>query len=161
MSSSVETRKHTHPLLLVLIAISIGAIAQILLKKGMTGIILLGPASLIAAVFTPYVFVGLALYAFSTLFWLKVLSTQELSYVYPMIAVSYVIVAVLSAFFLHEKISLMRGLSLAVICAGVAMLATLGANKTSKAHSPHSEVASQGQVTSAQNPQTGSSEAAQ
>jgi len=124
-----------HPLLLVFIAVALGAVGQICLKQGMGGMRISGPlpqklVGLVSAIFTPYVFCGLFLYAVSTLFWLTVLTTQELSYVYPMIAVGYVVVTVLSLVFLHEQVSPLRWLSLFIICVGVAMLALLGANRS-------------------------------
>ncbi len=122
-----------HPLLLVLIAVALGAVGQIFLKQGMGGMKLSGAGaqrvlSLLAAILKPAVFTGLLLYAISTLFWLTVLTTQQLSYVYPMIAVGYVLVTVLSVLFLREQVSALRWLSLLVICAGVAMLAVWGGN---------------------------------
>lgn len=139
-----------HPLVLVLIAVSLGAAGQIFLKQGMREVALTGALGqqarlLFRAILTPNVFFGLVLYAVSTLFWLKVLSTEELSYVYPMIAVSYALVTILSAIFLHERVNPMRWISLLVICLGVAMLAIWGANK----------VQSQGQAPSVQSPQPG------
>ncbi|NIM05743.1 MAG: EamA family transporter [Armatimonadetes bacterium] len=132
--SSEKKEPLVHPLLLVLIAVTLGAVGQIMLKQGMGGTGVSGSIGqqgriLFRAILTPYVLFGLMLYGISALFWLKVLSTQELSYVYPMIAVSYVIVTVLSIIFLREQISPMRWVALLVICAGVAMLALWGANK--------------------------------
>ena len=147
------------PLVLVFTAVILGAIGQVLLKKGMTGLGASGLVALLSALLTPYVFLGLLVYALSTLIWLKVLSTQELSYVYPMIAAGYVIVTILSALLLHERISPMRGLSLAVICLGVAMLAIWGSNrKEAAAPTRPAGISRQGQITSATTPQTGSSE---
>jgi uncharacterized membrane protein len=136
-----------HPLLMVLIAISLAAVAQILFKTGMTGAALSGAPgeqtrTILRAVFTPMVFSGLFLYGVSTLLWLKLLSTQELSYIYPMIAVSYVMVTLLSIIFLKEQVPPLRWLALLVICLGVAMLAILGKNprtQTSAAPAPVSQ----------------------
>lgn len=126
-----------HPLLLVLIAISLAAVAQICFKIGMGGAAIAGAPGkqafiLLRAVFTPFVFVGLTLYVISTVLWLKLLSTQELSYIYPMIALSYVLVTILSIVILKEQVPPLRWLALLVICLGVAMLAILGKNPQAK-----------------------------
>jgi multidrug transporter EmrE-like cation transporter len=122
-----------HPLVLVLIAVSLGAIGQILLKQGVGGVSLSGGAvdqvrTLFSHLFLPRptAFFGLVFYVISTVFWLKVLTTQELSYVYPMIAVSYAMVTMLAIMFLHEHVPPLRWVALSVICLGVVMLAILG-----------------------------------
>jgi drug/metabolite transporter (DMT)-like permease len=149
IDSNKQKEPLVHPLVLVLIAVSLGAAGQILLKQGMGGVEITGPLGrqgriLLRAILTPYVFLGITLYAVSTLFWLKVLTTQELSYVYPMIAVSYVMVTILSIIFLQERVNPMRWLALVVICAGVAMLAIWGNNKakSGETKAPTAEVQS-------------------
>lgn len=160
--SSKKKEPAVHPLILVLIALTLGAVGQLLLKQGISGINISGTIfqqlmTLFRAVFTPFVFFGIMMYAISALFWLKVLSTQELSYVYPMIAVSYVTVTILSIIFLHEHVSPMRWIALFIICLGVAMLAIWGNDQKDTAKGKP-EIVSEGQVSSAQNPQIGSKE---
>jgi len=123
-----------HPLILVLFAVMLGAVGQILLKQGMGGLDISGAigaklTGILKAMLQPYVLAGLCCYVISTLFWLLVLTTQELSYVYPMIAIGYVLVTILSVIFLREHVPPLRWVSLGVICLGVAMLATLGVKK--------------------------------
>jgi drug/metabolite transporter (DMT)-like permease len=134
----MQKEPRVHPLLLVLIAISLAAVAQIFFKTGMNDLKLDGAPGqqtllILRAVFKPAVFFGLFLYVVSTVLWLKLLSTQELSYIYPMIAVSYVMVTVLSIVVLKEDVPPLRWLALLVICLGVAMLAILGKNSQTQA----------------------------
>lgn len=118
-----------HPLILVLIAVALGAFGQVSLKYGVGLLKEFGPIggrtiiSLARAVFTPYVFFGFLLYAISSMFWLFVLQQKELSYLYPMIAVGYVLVVFLSWRIFGDHVGLMRVAGVALICAGVILVA--------------------------------------
>ena len=114
-------------LLLVLTAAIMGGVAQVLLKKGMSEV---GSISLlemtkqfIKIIFTnPYVFTGLLIYVISTIVYLAALSRGELSVLYPIIAVSYIVAAVLSVWTLGEKLSLIRWIGIITIVVGVVMV---------------------------------------
>lgn len=54
----------------------------------------------------PYVLLGFVMYALSTVFWLIALSKKELSFVYPFISLTYVLVLMLSSLVLKEDIGL-------------------------------------------------------
>lgn len=111
-------------LTILIIGILLGAVGQIALK---TGINLLGekPAPLVVlkGIFTPWILAGFACYFLSSLLYLVALSRLELSYAYPMVAVSYVVVTFLSWKFLNEPVPTMRIAGLAVICVGVLLVA--------------------------------------
>jgi len=113
------------PLALLIVAILLGATGQIALK---TGLNLLGesPSVLVVlrSILTPWVFAGFACYGLSSLLYLVAISRLQLSYAYPMVALSYVIVTVLSWKLLGETVPLMRAAGLAVICVGVLIVAT-------------------------------------
>ena len=113
------------PLALLIVAILLGATGQIALK---TGLNLLGesPSALVVlrSILTPWVFGGFACYGLSSLLYLVAISRLQLSYAYPMVALSYVIVTVLSWRFLGETVPLARAAGLAVICVGVLIVAT-------------------------------------
>lgn len=108
----------------LLVAISLGIVAQLVLKYGLKQ---LGPKPkpvvVLKSIVTPYVFTGFALYFLSSLLYLQALSRLELSYAYPMIALSYVGVAVGAYFVFGEKLSALRIAGLAVIILGVLMVA--------------------------------------
>lgn len=118
-----------HPLVLVLIAVALGAFGQVSLKYGVGLLKDFGPLgggtilSLVRAIFTPYVFFGFLLYGISSLFWLFVLQQKELSYLYPMIAVGYVLVVFLSWRFFGDHVGWLRVAGVALICAGVVLVA--------------------------------------
>lgn len=118
--------------LFLLIAITLGAFGQISLKYGMRSFPLgeLGPRMalrVLQAVFTPYVFLGLMLYAISSCFWLVVLSKWNLSYAYPMIAISYVGVVFLSRIFFHDRVMPLQWVGIVLMVTGLVLVAHYGA----------------------------------
>jgi len=112
---------------LVILASFLGAFAQILLKKGVN---MIGASSLlnmtknfVGYLFTnPLIFSGVAIYAISMIIYLTALSRGEVSVVYPIISVSYILAAILSVFFLGEKLSLLRWLGIIIIVIGVSLV---------------------------------------
>jgi len=111
-------------LLLVASAAIMGGVAQVLLKKGLMNV---GKLSLIEmtkqfvkiTITNPYVFAGLLIYVISTIIYLAALSRGELSILYPIISISYVITAVLAVLFLNEKITITRWIGIITIVVGV------------------------------------------
>jgi drug/metabolite transporter (DMT)-like permease len=96
------------------------------LSRGMTrlpAISLAHPATLIAAVFTPWIVAGIALLIGFFASYLTALSWADLTYVLPATAFGNVIVALLSRFWLHEPISLERWAGIALITLGVGFVA--------------------------------------
>jgi drug/metabolite transporter (DMT)-like permease len=77
------------------------------------------PGALIAALATPWVFVGVLLLLVFFASYLTALSWADLTYVLPASSLAYVAIAFLSRFWLHEQISLSRWLGIALITAGV------------------------------------------
>ncbi|MFO8082451.1 MAG: EamA family transporter [Armatimonadota bacterium] len=108
------------PVIMLLVSVSLGAAGQICLKYGVS---LLGegasPLAIIKGILTPYVFGGFVLYGLSSLVYLNVLSKLDLSYAYPFVALSFVIVTLLSWYLLDETLPLLRLIGLALILAGV------------------------------------------
>jgi drug/metabolite transporter (DMT)-like permease len=110
---------------ILLFAISLGAVGQILLKSGVTQ---LGerpaPLVVISSIFrNPWVFGGFLCYGISSLFYLVALSRLPLSYAYPMVAFSYVVVTVLAWWVLREHVPPLRIFALSLILAGVLVMA--------------------------------------
>lgn len=112
--------------LILAISILLAVAGQLLMKKGM---LMFGafPANqllfkIIPMFMNPYVFFGFASFGLSSLFWLVVLSRLELSLVYPMVSVAYVIVALASLIFFKENVTLARWLGILIIMAGVYLI---------------------------------------
>lgn len=96
------------------------------LSRGMTSlppISLTHPSTLVAAVFTPWIACGIALLIGFFASYLTALSWADLTFVLPATAFGNVIVALLSRFWLHEPISLMRWVGIALITVGVGFVA--------------------------------------
>jgi drug/metabolite transporter (DMT)-like permease len=81
------------------------------------------PGTLIAAVFTPWIAVGIALLIGFFASYLTALSWADLTYVLPATAFGNVIVALLARFWLHDTISLERWAGIVLITVGVGFVA--------------------------------------
>lgn len=113
-------------ILLVLVSILLAVSGQLLMKHGMN---LFGafPISqmhfkIVPMILSPWVFSGFILFGISSLFWLAVLSRMQLSMVYPMVSLAYVLVALASIVLFHENVSALRWAGIAVICLGVVLI---------------------------------------
>lgn len=111
---------------LILAAVFLGAIGQIVMKRGMQ---LYGEVSatsvwsqLVPILKTPQVTIGLLCYAVSAVLWIAVVSNVDLSLAYPMVSLAYVVVFVASWLFLGEHISPLRLVGLLIIVAGVIVI---------------------------------------
>jgi drug/metabolite transporter (DMT)-like permease len=96
------------------------------LSRGMTylpAITLAHPASLVAAVFTPWIAVGIALLIGFFASYLTALSWADLTFVLPATAFGNMIVVMLSRFWLHESISYQRWVGVVLITVGVGFVA--------------------------------------
>jgi len=91
------------------------------LKRGMPPE-LPSPLSYIAALFEPWVALGVALLIVWQLSRLALFSWADLSYVLPVTSVGYVLVALIGKIFLGEEISLKRWAGIALIVGGVALV---------------------------------------
>jgi len=107
-------------------SILLAVAGQLLMKKGM---LLFGtfPVSqlltrLIPIFLNPFVFAGLACFGLSSVFWLVVLSRMELSLVYPMVSVAYIIVALASMILFKENVTLIRWMGIGAIIVGVILI---------------------------------------
>jgi drug/metabolite transporter (DMT)-like permease len=114
-------------LFLVLICAGIGVVGQLTMKKGMNTIGNIAVKDIFSSrifeiLFQKYVFIGMALYVIASLLWLVILSQEELSFVYPLISIGYIITAVLSKFIFHESLTLFRFLGILLICGGVYLI---------------------------------------
>jgi len=91
------------------------------LKRGMPAD-LPTPLSYIAAIFQPWAALGVVLLIAWMLSRMTLLSWADLSYVLPVTAIGYVLVALESKLFLHEEITLKRWAGIVLIMAGVALV---------------------------------------
>jgi multidrug transporter EmrE-like cation transporter len=105
-------------ILLVFSCTVLGAAAQILMKIGMTHFV---PEIPSIATNIPLI-AGYTLYGINTLMLVLALREGELSMLYPIIALTYVWVTLLSYLLLHEPPNLYKNLGIVTIVIGVAVL---------------------------------------
>lgn len=67
---------------------------------------------------TPAVLLGISLYAVSLFLWLGALSSLNVSVVYPMVSLAYVITAVVAFVFLKESVTLLQWVGILLVVGG-------------------------------------------
>jgi drug/metabolite transporter (DMT)-like permease len=108
-----------HSVLLVFFCTLIGAAAQVFFKLGATAIQRPTPLQILTS---PALLVGYSLYAVSTGLLILALRRGQLSLLYPVIALTYVWVTVLSMLIFSETLNVYKAVGLAVVIAGVAII---------------------------------------
>ncbi|OGD52120.1 hypothetical protein A3D86_02670, partial [Candidatus Beckwithbacteria bacterium RIFCSPHIGHO2_02_FULL_49_13] len=114
---------------LIFTPVIVAAIGQLILKSGMNqvGEISLTKTSVVSEFIkiflNPLVLLGLFFYFVSALIWLVVLSREKLSFVYPLVAASYVVTVFLSWLVLKETVPPLRWLGLMIIVSGILVVA--------------------------------------
>jgi drug/metabolite transporter (DMT)-like permease len=108
---------------LVLLAVMVfGGAGDVLLKRGMMefgAVDLHHPLRVLTALANPWILTGIVcLMGFFTTY-LTALSWADLTFVLPATAMGYVVIAVLSKYFLHEQISDWRWAGILLIACGV------------------------------------------
>jgi multidrug transporter EmrE-like cation transporter len=114
---------------LILAVVTTNALSQMLLKHGMntigsfdfSGQSLSRMLPIVA--FNPYVIGGLLVLVFSMGLHLMALSRVELSFAYPFLSISYVLVLIAGYFLFGESISASRIAGVALICVGTFFVA--------------------------------------
>ncbi|TCP19972.1 EamA-like transporter family protein [Scopulibacillus darangshiensis] len=73
-------------------------------------------------VFDPFIFTGLASAFIASLFWMAAMTKFALSYAYPFMSLSFVLVFFLSVFFFNETITMSKVIGFALVIAGIVVL---------------------------------------
>jgi uncharacterized membrane protein len=115
--------------LALILCIILSALGQFFMKVGMNQIPIIeslgrlfSPASIYQIVKNKNIFCGLFLYSVSTIFWLGALSTFDLSFMYPLASVVYVITGLMAFFFLGEAINRKRWLGILLVVLGCILI---------------------------------------
>lgn len=101
---------------------------HLMIKAGLNTLTAAGnaPAGVIGrvahAVMQPEVVGGLLIYCFGTVCWMVAVSQKDISFLYPLSSVNYVLVVVASAVLFAEVISTKRALGVALIVVGMILL---------------------------------------
>jgi len=114
---------------LILTAVSLNALAQLLLKAAtrslaqftqFNGSTLLASIDLLGR--SPPFWAGMTCYGASLCVWLAALSKAPVSIAYPMLSLGYIVVAWASVVWLGETLSITKVLGIALICIGVVLV---------------------------------------
>lgn len=113
---------------LILLSVASGVTGQTLLKLGVEQpggeAIEQGLVGLVRTILTqPLVLGGLFFYGLGALAWISVLRQMDLSAAYPFLALNFVLIALVSRFFLGEEVPLMRWAGILVIVGGILLVA--------------------------------------
>ncbi len=113
-------------LLLVLFAVIAAAAGQLMLKHGMQLATARAQASggslATAAATTPWVLLGLAVFAVSAVAWLGALSRVPLNVAYPFNAVGYLVILAASVLVLHEHANLLTWAGSLLVVSGLVIV---------------------------------------
>jgi len=116
-------------LVVMFLAILAGAVGDIFLTLGMKSVGDLSSKGFremielaLRAMTSPKLIIGTILQAVYFGLWLAVLSWEDLSVALPMQAMNYIIVALLSQWYLGESVTLMRWSGIVIICIGVGLV---------------------------------------
>lgn len=112
-----------------LVAISVASMsaAQLLMKRGLLEVgqfpgLRDAIPFFLRAYSNGYVIAAVGLTLVTALAWMSAVSKGELSRLYPFMALSYVLVALLSQLLFNEGVTASRWIGIAVICVGVALV---------------------------------------
>ncbi len=138
---STDEKHKTHILTLVVIATNV--IGNIFLSRGMHNMQVLSwsPLPYLHAVLNPWVAIGVLILTVWMITDLALLSLADLSYVLPVTATAYILIAILGHFVLDEPISPMRWAGIVVITLGVMLVGKTPSRTTPEHH--HHAAASQ------------------
>ena len=113
-------------LLLVLSAVALAATGQLMLKHGMQLATARARDShgslVIAAATTPWVLLGLVVFAVSAVAWLGALSRVPLNVAYPFNALGYIVILAASVVVLHERANLLTWAGSLLVVAGLVIV---------------------------------------
>jgi multidrug transporter EmrE-like cation transporter len=120
---SMLADKRRRSFVLVVLCTLVGAAAQIFIKSGASTLAQPGlMGAVVGMVTNPALFVGYCMYGFNAVLMVLALRDGELSMLYPIIALTYVWVTLLSMWVFHEPMSIFKSLGVTLIITGVGIL---------------------------------------
>lgn len=113
------------PYALLASCILLGGTTQVLFKLGMNSIGALDSAeklfsikTLVMVLSNKYILIGLVLYAISSVLWLVGLSMLDVSLMYPLLSLAYVVTTILAFLVLNEPVHSSRWIGVVLIVIG-------------------------------------------
>jgi multidrug transporter EmrE-like cation transporter len=115
---------------LILVSVTLAAIAQVTLKIGVNhvtdangGELALNADALKQIATTWLVWLGIGIFGLSAVLWIFALSRASLSFAYPFAALGYVLILVASIVFLHEHVPVLGWVGVGFIVVGIFLIA--------------------------------------
>ena len=68
---------------------------------------------------SPYILIGFTVYIFATIFWMYTLNMFKLSYIYPLLSITYIISLILSFTVLKEPVPTVRWIGVIILIIGI------------------------------------------
>jgi uncharacterized membrane protein len=124
MTSPVKTLQIKTRIVTGIVVLS-NVLGNSLLSRGMQSVgelLSLSPVPYIRALFNPWVAAGVSLLIVWLLSHMALLSWADLSYVLPVTSIAYALVALVGRFLLHEQVSPVRWVGIALIVLGDALV---------------------------------------
>lgn len=120
-----ESSTNLQALTMILVSVLFAGSGQLLFKAALNeiGELQLSIDMFISMATSPLLLLGLAVFGISALLWLTALMKAELSFAYPFLSLSYVIVLVGGAVLFGEEITLTRILGFILIIIGLLVVA--------------------------------------
>jgi len=121
--------------ILLIIGVLIGTAGQLFMKHGVNALGGLGvfpdKFSMLVGVFTsPYIIAGLFFTGIGMLMWITVISNLELSFAYPFMSISYIIILFFGWILFSEDVNALRIAGIAFIVCGVVVISRTGGAET-------------------------------
>jgi drug/metabolite transporter (DMT)-like permease len=115
---------------MVVICIFLGAFGQISMKTGMNQIDRINSISdlislkmVMSVLSNFYILLGLSLYFMGAFLWLAAMSSLDISFMYPLISLAYLVTAIFAFIYLGETITVVRWTGIALVIAGCFLIA--------------------------------------
>ena len=115
---------------LVMICVLIGALGQVIWKQGMSSVDKINSINDLAKfdtilkIFTnKYIILGVLLYVSAFIFWLAAMSTLDISFMYPLLSLAYLVTTFMAFLFLGEHVSGLRWVGTALVVLGCLLIA--------------------------------------
>jgi drug/metabolite transporter (DMT)-like permease len=112
---------------LILVSVTFATAGQFTLKAAMNHVTKHTSDSsavdtLLSAAREPRLWAGLTLFGISAVFWLVVLSKVPLSFAYPFVGLSYLVIVLVARLILHEHVPTLRWIGVAIVATGIAIV---------------------------------------
>jgi uncharacterized membrane protein len=133
----VTTSERYKTRVLTLVVIVTNVVGNVLLSRGMHdmgSVVGFAPMPYVHAILNPYVAAGVGVLALWMICDLALLSLADLSFVLPVTASAYVLIAILGHFLLEERVSFTRWVGIVVITLGVMLVGETPSRTTPEHH---------------------------